>query len=34
MSVGARRHLEEHLTVADDTALFSFRHGWLLFIGK
>ena len=30
VAVGAGRHLEQHVAVADDAAQFAFRHGWLL----
>src|SRR4051794_2630162 len=30
--VGAGRHLEEHVAVADDAAQFAFVHGWLLLV--
>jgi hypothetical protein len=30
VAVRARRHLEQHVAVADDAAQFAFRHGWLL----
>jgi hypothetical protein len=31
MSVGAGRHLEQHLAVADDATHVTFSHGFLLF---
>jgi hypothetical protein len=34
MPVPAGRHLEHHVAVADDAPLFSFFHGWLLFVGR
>jgi hypothetical protein len=30
VAVGAGRHLEQHVAVADGAAQFAFRHGWLL----
>jgi hypothetical protein len=34
VAVRARRHLEHHVAVTDDTAHFAIRHGWLLFAGR